>query len=223
MTRPGPADRRALVAAVFLLLTAAAALGGSAAAGWARVWFQVPLRGGVAVRVDGSDLWPALGPLALLVLTVVAVVLATGGWVRRLLGVLLLGTALVPALGVVRWTQQRELLGAATAAGELPARSVPDGTVTLLPGGPVLAVIGTVLIAGAGVLLLRRGHRMPRMGRRYRARAGLEPTRSGPTVGMPPSSGSSGSVPTPSVPPASHEWWERIDAGEDPTALGDPR
>lgn len=202
-----PADRRALLAAVFLLLAAAAALGGAAAAGWARVWFQIPLRGSVAVRVDGSDLLPALGPLALLALAAVAAVLATEGGVRRLLGVLLLGTSLVPGWKVAQWTQERGLIIAA-AAGELPARSVPEGTVALLSWGPGLAVGGAVLIAGAGAVLLVRGHRMPRMGRRYRARTGLEPTTPGPTVLM----------------PTTHEqWWERIDAGEDPTALGDPR
>ncbi|MGH8918668.1 MAG: Trp biosynthesis-associated membrane protein [Actinomycetes bacterium] len=195
-----------LATTVVLLLAAAAALGGAAAAGWARLVFQVPLRGRVVVRVAGSDLLPALGPLALLAVAAVAAALATGGWGRRLLGVLLLGAALVPALGVARVTQDRGLLVA--AAGQLPARSVPDGMVTSLLWGPALAVVGAVLLAGAGVALLGRGHRMPRMGRRYRARRVPEPTTSGPTMVL---------------PTTHHELWERIDAGEDPTVLGDPR
>lgn len=207
-TGAGPVHRRALVVAVFLLSAAAATLGGAATAGWARVWFQVPLRGTVAVRVDGSDLLPALGPLALLALASVAAVLATGGWARRLLGALLLGAALAPGWGVARLTQERGLIGAATATGGLPARSVPDGTVTLLPWGPALAAVGAVLIAGAGAALVLRGHRMPRMGRRYRT-----PTTSGPTTSRPPQHHE----------PKYHELWERIDAGEDPTAPGDPR
>lgn len=201
-TGADPVHRRTLLAAVFLLIAAAAALGGAATAGWARVPFQVPLRGGVVVRVDGSDLLPALGPLALLALAAVAAVLATGGWARRLLGALLLGAALAPAWAVARSTENRGLT-AATAAGGLPARSVPDGTVTLLFWGPALAAAGAVLIAAAGAVLVLRGHRMPRMGRRYRA-----PTVLGPTA---------------LVPTTHHELWERIDAGEDPTVPGDPR
>ena len=60
-----------------------------------------------------------------------------------------------------------------------------------------LAFAGVVLLAGAGALLVLRGHHMPRMGSRYRAPAARA---SGP-----------------------QELWERIDAGEDPTARGDPR
>ncbi|MGQ0774096.1 MAG: Trp biosynthesis-associated membrane protein [Pseudonocardiales bacterium] len=214
-TGADPVHRRALLVAVFLLAAAAAALGGAAAAGWARVPFQVPLRGSVAVRVGGSDLLPALGlppvlgPLALLALATVAAVLAAGGWARRLLGALLLGAAVVPGWAVARLAEGPELNGlvaAATAAGGLPARSVLDGTVTLLFWGPTLAVVGAVLLACAGVVLVLCGHRMPRMGQRYRA-----PTRLGPAV------------PTTSVPTTHHELWERIDAGEDPTVPGDPR
>ena len=76
---------------------------------------------------------------------------------------------------------------------------MPDGTVAVLPAGPVLAATGAVLLAGAGVLLLLWGHRMPRLGARYR---------------------------TPGARPAiasEQQMWERIDAGEDPTVPGDPR
>jgi len=208
-TGADPVHRRALLVVVFLLAAAAAALGGAAAAGWARVPFQVPLRGSVAVRVGGSDLLAALGPLALLALAAVAAVLAAGGWARRLLGALLLGAAVVPGWAVARLAEDPELNGlvaAATAADGLPARSVPDGTVTLLFWGPTLAVVGAVLMACAGVVLVLCGHRMPRMGQRYRAPTGLGP-----------------SVPTTSVPTTHHELWERIDAGEDPTVPGDPR
>ncbi len=199
-----PVPRRALLLVVSLLTGAAAVLGGAAAAGWARMSFQVPLRGDVVVRVDGSDLLPALGPLALLALAAVAAVLATGGWPRRLLGPLFLGAALVLGWTVARVPDDRELTAAATLAGELPARSVPDGTATLLFWGPALAAAGAALLAAAGALLALRGHRMPRMGRRYRA----------PTVVVPT---------TPVVPTTHHELWERIDAGEDPTVPGDPR
>ncbi|MGH3795356.1 MAG: Trp biosynthesis-associated membrane protein [Pseudonocardiaceae bacterium] len=190
-------NRRALIATVVLLLGAAAAFGGAAALGWARVGFQAPLRGSVPVQVNGSDLLPVLSPLALLALASVAAVLATGGWVRRLLGALLVVAAVPTGLGVARVTDQSRLVGAAVSAGGRADRAVADGTVTLLPAGPVLTVIGAVLLAGAGVALVLWGHRMPRMGSRYRTPAARA-----------------------SRP---EELWERIDAGEDPTAQGDPR
>ena len=188
---------RPLVVSVVLLIAAAAALGGAAAAGWARAGFLVPLRGTVPVRVSGADLMPALGPLALLALAAVAALLGTGGWLRRLLGVLLVAVAVSLAVGVARVTDARRV--SSVAAGGLPARSVLDGTITVLAAGPALALAGAVLLAGAGTVLTLRGHQMPRLGRRYRAPV----TR----------------------PSASQErqMWERIDAGEDPTVPDDPR
>ncbi|MGH3755912.1 MAG: Trp biosynthesis-associated membrane protein, partial [Pseudonocardiaceae bacterium] len=129
----GPASRRALSATIALLIAAAAALGAAATLGWARVGFQVPLRGVVEVQVDGSEVLPALAPLALLALAAVAAALATGGWARRLLGVLLLVAAVPPAVGVLRVADEGWLAGAAVSAAGLPARSVPAGTATVLP------------------------------------------------------------------------------------------
>ncbi len=195
----GPASRRALTATIALLIAASAALGGAAMLGWARVGFQVPLRGIVEVQVDGSEVVPVMVPLALLALAAVAAVLATGGWARWLLGALLLVAAAPPALGVLWVADENWLTGAAVSAAGLPARSVPAGTATVLPAGPGFAAGGAVLLAVAGVALVMRGHRMPRLGRRYQA----------PTA-------------RPSGPPDGR-LWERMDAGEDPTASGHPR
>lgn len=192
-------SRRALLCAVVLLVVAAAALGGASALGWALVGFQVPLRGIVELRVTGSDLIPALGPLALLALAAVAAVLATGGWLRRVLGALLLFAAVPPGVGVLRTGEEGRLVAAALSTDRLPARAEPDGSVTVLFAGPATAAAGAVLLAAAGLVLIRSGHRMPRMGRRYRAPV--------PRTGE----------------LEDRELWERIDAGEDPTAPGDPR
>ncbi len=171
--------------------------------GWARVGFQVPLRGIVEVQVDGSEVLPALAPLGVLALAAVAAALATGGWVRRLLGALLLVAAVPPVLGVLRVADEGWLTGAAVSAAGLPARSVPAGTATVLPTGPGFAAGGAALLAAAGVALVVRGHRMPRLGRRYQV----------PTVRP---------VGPPENPPDG-QLWERMDAGEDPTASGHPR
>jgi hypothetical protein len=196
-------SRRALAATIVLLIAASAMLGGAAMLGWAQVAVQVPLRGIVQVRADGSAVLPALGPLAVLALAAVAAVLATGGWARWLLGALLLVAAVPPIVAVLRVLDGRWLTGAALSAVELPARSVPVGTATVLFAGPTLAAGGAALLAAAGVALGVRGHRMPRLGRRYQA----------PTARL------NGPY---HVPPDG-QFWERMDAGEDPTASGYPR
>jgi hypothetical protein len=176
-------------------------LGGAAMLGWARLDVQVPLRGIVPVRLVGSAVLPALGPLAALALAAVAAVLATGGWARWLLGALLLAAAVPPIVAVLRVADGRWLTGAAMSGAELPARSTAYGTATVLFAGPALAAGGALLLAVAGVALGVRGHRMPRLGRRYQAPGGR------PSGAVIPAGG----------------FWERMDAGDDPTAPGHPR
>ncbi|HEV7453516.1 MAG TPA: Trp biosynthesis-associated membrane protein [Pseudonocardiaceae bacterium] len=197
-----PASRRALAVTVVLLIAASAALGGAATLDWARVGFQHQFRGVVEDRVDGSALLPALAPLALLALAAVAAVLATAGWARWMLGALLLVAAALLAVGVLRVADEGWLTGAAVSAAGSPARSVLAGTTTVLPAGPGFAAGGAVLLAAAGVALVARGHRMPRLGRRYQAPA-ARPS------GLPED-------------PQDERLWERMDAGEDPTASGTP-
>jgi len=194
-------SRKALVVTIVMLVAASAALGGAAALGWAQLDIQAPLRGIVQVRVAGSAVLSALGPLAVLALAAVAAVLASGGWLRWLLGAVLLGAAVLPTVAVLRAVDGRWLTGAAISAAELPARSVPLGSATVLFVGPALALAGAGLLAAAGVALVLRGHRMPRLGRRYQ---------------------------TPTARPNGQAYpdgrfWERMDAGEDPTAPGHPR
>jgi hypothetical protein len=194
-------SRKALVATSVGLIAASAALGGSAALEWAQMNVQAPLRGIVSVRLAGSAVLPALGPLAVLALAAVAAVLASSGWARWLLGVVLLGAAVLPTVAVLRVLDGRWLSGAGMSAAQRPARSIPVGSATVHFAGPALASVAAVLLAAAGVALILRGHRMPRLGRRYQT----------PTA-----------RPNGQVPPDGR-FWERMDAGEDPTAPGHPR
>jgi uncharacterized membrane protein (TIGR02234 family) len=196
-------SHRALTATIVALIAASAMLGGAAMLGWAQLDVQVPLRGIVRVRVNGSAVLPALAPLALLALAAVAAVLATGGWARWLLGALLLVAAAPPIVAVLRVADGHWLTGAALSAVELPARSVLVGTTMVLFAGPALAAGGALLLAAAGVALGVRGHRMPRLSRRYQA----------------PTARSNG----PHQVSPEGQFWERMDAGEDPTASGHPR
>lgn len=196
------AARRALVATIAALIAASAALAGAAAVGWAQFDVQTPLRGIVQVRLTGSEVLAALGPLAAFAVAAVAAVPATGGRMRWLLGALLLGAAYPPTVAVLRTLDARWLAGGALAVAQRPARSVSLGPATVLFAGPVLAAVGAVLLVAAGVALIVRGHRMPRLGRRYQTPAAR-------TAGR--------------APPDGGQLWERMDAGEDPTAPGHPR
>ena len=197
-----PVSRHALLATIALLIAASAVLGGAAALGWAQIDVQTPLRGIIRVRLAGSEVLPAMGPLAVLALAAVAAVLATGGRVRWLLGALLLGATAPVTVAVLRAFDARWLTGVAMSAAQRPARSILLGPATILFAGPVLAAIGAGLLAAAGVALLARGHRMPRLGRRYQSPVARSDGR---------------------TPPDDGRFWERMDAGEDPTSPRHPR
>jgi hypothetical protein len=198
--------RKALAATIVLLIVASAMLSAAAMLSWAQLDLQVPLRGIVQVRVKGSAVLPALVLLALVALAAVAAALATPRRARWLLGAMLLAAAVPPAVAGLRATSLgaagHGLTGAAASALEMPTRSVPVGGATVLWAGPALAVGGAGMLAAAGITLGMRGHRMPRLARRYQA-----PTaRSQGSDHLPPEKG----------------FWERMDAGEDPTASGYP-
>ncbi|ROP40953.1 MULTISPECIES: Trp biosynthesis-associated membrane protein [Saccharothrix] len=125
--RPG---RRPLWIVVALLLLGAVALWGASALSW-----------DASADRSGGDVVPALTPLALLCLAAIAAVVALSGWVRRLLGAVVL------------------LAGAAAAFQGVDA----DGPVT----GRGLVLLGAALAVAAGVLLVVRGPAMPRLGGGY--------------------------------------------------------
>ncbi|MEU4763032.1 Trp biosynthesis-associated membrane protein [Actinosynnema sp. NPDC023794] len=122
--------RRPLWIVVALLLLAAVALWGASAMPW-----------DASADRSGGDVVPALTPVALLCLAAIAAVVALSGWVRRVLGVVVL------------------LAGAAAAFQAVDA----DGPVT----GRGLVLLGAALAVAAGVLLLVRGSAMPRLGGGY--------------------------------------------------------
>lgn len=138
--------KRPLWTALAALLTAAGALWAASALAWGgrvepRPGTDVPL----AVDVPGSEVAPALVPVALLALAAVAGLLALAGMWRRALGPVLVVAAVYPIWSGVR------------APG--------------LTWGSAAAVAGGVLLAAAGAVILLAGHRMPRMGSRYTAPA----------------------------------------------------
>lgn len=197
---PEPSGRRLLGVAALLLAAASAALGAAAVLGWSRQVFDVPLRGAVPVAVDGAAVAPALGPLALVALAAIAALLAVGGQPRRVLGLLVLAAAALPAwwaLGaLLGWI---DLAADAERSADLAPRATPRRSPAVQPAGPGAAVVAALLLAAAGLVLVARGHRMPRLGARFRAPAARRAA-------------------TPDgAPDRERELWDSLDAGEDPT------
>ncbi len=155
-----------------LLPAAAAALWGAARLPWGTAVRSRPGTGvTTSVDVPGGDFAPELVPLAVFALAAVAGVLAVSGTWRRVVGVVL-----VPAGAVPVWT------------------GLFRHTDTDAFGGRALAVLGGVLLLAAAVALVWRGHRMPRLGGRYRSPGAAKETARG-----------------------EQDLWQALSEGEDPT------
>ena len=150
-----PPGGRHPVTALALLVLGAAALWGSSRLTWVTVTSADGLTEPRTDALNGGVWFGALTPLALVLLAAVAAVLATRGWSRRLVGVvvaLIAAVTAVPALALLTGsgaTEQR----AADLAG-LPGRAQVQDLVT--SGGPAaLTLCGALAAFGAGLLLAR--------------------------------------------------------------------
>ncbi|NIJ11151.1 putative membrane protein (TIGR02234 family) [Saccharomonospora amisosensis] len=172
MTNPVPTatDKRLLWIVVGALLLAAVALWASSGLAWIDVPRGLTRNGRLADDVTGGQSLTALTPLALFALAAIAATLATGGWLRRVFGVLVLAVAAwalyavldaaLNGMGRISWS------GWAPGYGDGPGEPAR----TLL--GPAVAVAGVVLLGCAGAVLAWRGRLLPRMGARYSAPGG---------------------------------------------------
>lgn len=186
--------RRSLVATVVLLVAAAAALWASVAAVWLRPSYDTPFRGQVSVAVEGGEWEPALGPVALLALAGVAAAVATGGWVRRVVGVVLaFAGGWVLVLGARPQLGTGPGIGRVDAVADAPSGGRISDVLVIEPWTLLASVAGLLLLAAGGLLVLRDAA-MPRLGARYTA-----PSRSRRD------------------PDPERELWDSLDAGEDPT------
>ena len=143
-------------------------------AGSAMVWYRMTPAGAAPVELTGAQVAPWLGGTALLALAGVAGVVATGGLLRRLVGVLL-GLA---GIGVLLFGVRALLLDPfATDAGAASLPQPPSGVTvdelryqpTDTTGAPLLAMAGAAVLLAVGVLVLVRERRLPRLGARYAA------------------------------------------------------
>ena len=132
------------------LLTLLACLAGAGLAVYAitRTWsVELTPRPGMSDLRDartGTDLEPWVTGLALVALAGTGALLATSGWVRRVLGVLL------------------ALAGVGVLVGAILGWADSDGVFW-----PFLCALGGAVIAAGGLTAARRGHQWPRMSARY--------------------------------------------------------
>lgn len=206
---PAPGSRYP-VPAIGLLAVAAAALWGSSRSTWVMVTSADGLTEPRIDELNGGVWFGALTPLALVLLAAIAAILATRGWVRRLVGVLvalIAAVTAVPALALLTGSGATEQRAAALA--ELPGRAQVQELVTA-PGAAVLALAGAVAAFGAGLLLARMPAGTKRLSGKYdppatRKAAATRAVQEGPAGG----------------PLPERVLWDALDAGADPTDPAD--
>lgn len=149
---------------MLLLLLAALALWGSSTLTWVEQRFQTAFSGVVNTSGTGAQAQPELGPLALAVLTAIAAVLATSGWLRRVLGVLVTAGG-----GLLAWLSTAWVSGRAVSGIPPQSAGTPVGPPSVHAFGPALALVAAVLVASAGLVVVLREARIPAMGAKYSA------------------------------------------------------
>ncbi|MBF6340554.1 TIGR02234 family membrane protein [Nocardia abscessus] len=212
-TEESVSGRKYPVGAVVLLAMAAAALWASSRMTWVTLSSSDGLTQPRTDHLNGGVWFGALTPLALVLLASIAAVLATRGWLRRVVGVLIAlvaAVAAVPAFALL--TGSGKTAERAAKLAELPARAqVETATTSAFPA--VLALLGAIAAFGAGALLARMPAEAARLSGKYdnpvfrRAAATAEVTQR-----------RARSSDEPSSPQLSERvLWDALDAGTDPT------
>lgn len=202
-----PAARtRQPIAALVLLAVGAAALWGSSRLTWVTVTSADGLTEPRTDTLNGGVWFGALTPLALVLLAAIAAVLATRGWLRRLIGVvvaLIAAVTAVPALALLTGSGATEQRAADLA--ELPGRAQVQDLVTA-NGPAVLTLAGALAAFGAGLLLAR----MPAGTRQLSGKYDNPAARKAAATRAVQEQGSGTALPE-------RVLWDALDAGADPT------
>lgn len=145
------------------LLLGAALLWGSSRLVWTAQARDAGVRGIVLDTKIGDQVTGALIPLAVLALAGVAGMVATGGWARRVLSVVLIVTG-----AAICWV----------AVDGVHWNGYPAGApVTQIVTGRGLALVAGILVIAAGVVGVRCARVMPRLGAQYSAPSVKKPPR----------------------------------------------
>lgn len=181
---------------MLLVLAAAALLGGASSVDWVRQLYRSELGSDTPVALGGDLVRPELGPVALAALAAGAAVLATGGFLRRIVGALI-----VLCGGVLVWRVVQHWQGGAElpTAPDAPPGSFPAQVLSTHPLGPLLMAVGAVVLLAAGLLVVVAAGRMPAMGSKYSAPSARKEESRDPD----------------------RKLWEDLSEGKDPTAGDD--
>lgn len=161
-----------------------------------RPWFNASARVEglpvITTSVSGSALVPAASALGFVVLAAFGAVIATRGWVRRALGVLIVVAAAVVLVLAVHPGSAHDALADGLAAKGWTG----GGFASSSTWWRWLTAVGAVLALGAGAAVVRFGHGWATMGSRYDSPAARS-----------------------RKPDLDNEaaMWKAIDEGEDPT------
>ncbi|WP_194820273.1 TIGR02234 family membrane protein [Nocardia sp. XZ_19_385] len=199
--------------AIALMALAAALMWASSRLTWYTVSSSDGLTEPRTDHLNGSVWFGALTPLALVLLAAIAAVLATRGWLRRLIGVLVALIAAVTAVpAFALFTGSGDLPGRAMALAELPGRAgFTSGYSSAL--GPALSFVAALAAFAAGVLLARMPREGTQLSGKYdnpsaRREAATEQVENQRTADKP-----DGQL-------SERVLWDALDAGTDPTDDG---
>jgi uncharacterized membrane protein (TIGR02234 family) len=177
------------------LLTAGAVALFAVTRTWATATVRTPGVPVDKVQTSGADGAPVLVALAIVVVAAGLAVVASGGWFRQLVGLVI---ATVAAWAAVR-ALSLDVTGAplARALAESPANLGSARPVPAVSSWPVVATIAFGLAALLGLLVVAFGRAWPRMGSRYDRPQGQP------------------SLPSQALDEA--DLWRQLDDGHDPT------
>ncbi len=207
-TSNATASRRSYALALLACLVGAGLASYAVTRTWSVVVVQRLGRSDLRTVRTGADLEPWVIGLAVVALAGTGALLATRGWLRRVLGALLALAGLGVAIGAIIGRIGLNL-GQAGAGGTL---------------WPIACACGGAMIIAGGLTAARLGHRWPAMSSRYDRRPApwqtpepAVPTR--PSAAAGPAPGDNPEAASASSQPADYRLtWEALDRGDDPTA-----
>jgi uncharacterized membrane protein (TIGR02234 family) len=215
------AGRRAYAVALVTGLAGALAVTVAMTRPWIRAVADVPGLPRIEVEVSGAGVAPLAGALGLVLLASFGAVVATRGWVRRVLGGVVVVAAIVVLVAATATPDS-----ASAVEDELSAKGWAGGAYTTqVVAWRWLALAGALCCLVAGVAIAARGHRWPVMGSRYDAppaaarppiEASSTPARASTEA---PSTTTRATTEDPAAPSELDEadLWRSLDRGHDPT------
>jgi len=152
----------------------------------------------IEVSADGSSLAPLAAALGFVLLAGFGAVVATRGWVRRLLGVVIVVCAVVVLVSAVALPSGDEVLTDALSAKGWQGGDYDTGREPWV----LVTAVGALVSGAAGLAVALFGAGWPAMGSRYDA----------------PTARSDDAQPgEPARSPSEADLWQAIDRGQDPT------